>query len=145
MRKIARIIFDQLRKGNKILICGNGGSAAESNHFAAELVCKYSKERRPYPAISLCANQSVLTAIGNDYGFEYVFTRQIEALGNKGDVLVTMTTSGKSKNILRAETIAGIMGLIVIRLPNIGKTTGKIQENHLKIIHYICKYIDDKT
>lgn len=145
MRKIAKIIFNQLKRGNKILICGNGGSAAESNHFAAELVCKYSTERKAYPAISLCANQSVLTAISNDYGYQYVFARQIQAFGKIGDILVTMTTSGKSENIIRAETVAKLAGLIVIRLPNIGTTTGKIQENHLKIIHKICQYIDDKT
>ena len=100
--QISEIILDSIKKNNKILICGNGGSASDSNHISAEFVGKFEKEREPINAISLSSNMALITSIGNDFGFEYVFSRQIEAVGNSGDVLIAISTSGKSENIIKA-------------------------------------------
>tara|TARA_B100001057_G_scaffold335578_1_gene336272 strand:+ start:296 stop:880 length:585 start_codon:yes stop_codon:yes gene_type:complete len=154
--------FNSLKKGKKILICGNGGSASDSNHFAAELVGRFEIENREsLPAISLCSNQSTITAIANDFGFNKVFSKQIEAIGNKDDVLIAISTSGKSKNVLEAIDIANLKNIKVIILT--GKDGGKylrnkkceileinsrktarIQEMHILILHIICFYIDNK-
>jgi D-sedoheptulose 7-phosphate isomerase len=154
------IITDALKNGNKILICGNGGSAADSQHFAAEIVGRYKLERKGYPAIALSTDTSILTAIGNDYGFEKIFERQIEALGNKGDILIGISTSGNSKNVINAVNIAKNMGIYTIGL--LGKDGGKlnnlvdlplvvpsnntprVQECHLTIYHVICEEVEKK-
>src|SRR3989338_6031470 len=98
----AEKIIASLNSGGKVMVCGNGGSASDSNHFAAELVNKYLLERKPLAAISLTSNPSNLTSIGNDYGFDFVFSKQVEAIGRQGDVLVAIRTSGKSRNIFEA-------------------------------------------
>lgn len=144
--------------GNKILICGNGGSASDSNHFAAELIGRFEKNRKALPAISLTADNSVLTCLANDFGYETVFAKQIEALGNTGDILIAISTSGRSQNIIRAMEQAKKQGLMVILFTGInGKTceladlvidvptdnTARIQECHIFLIHLLSKAIED--
>ena len=144
--------------GNKILICGNGGSAADAQHFAAELTGRYLKERRSYPALALTTDTSALTAIGNDYGFDSVFSRQIEGLGKAGDILIAISTSGRSPNILKAVEVAKARGLRTIGL--LGRdggtlkdlvddafivpseVTARIQEIHEMILHFLCESMD---
>src|SRR3990167_5403786 len=99
---IARVFIKSLQRGGKVLLCGNGGSAADAQHVAAELVGQFKQKRRAWPAIALVSNPSILTAVGNDYGFEHVFARQVEALAKKGDVVVGISTSGNSANVLNA-------------------------------------------
>lgn len=153
-------ITDSLKKGGKLLICGNGGSAADSQHFAAELAGRYKKERKALAAVALTTDTSALTAIGNDYGFERVFSRQIEALGKKGDVLVALSTSGTSPNVLAAIETAKRQGMfaigftgasgvkmkslcdICICIPS--SNTPRIQEAHITLMHTICEIIDNE-
>lgn len=153
------IIWEALSKGKKILICGNGGSAADSQHIATELVGRYEKERRGLPSIALTVDTSALTAIGNDYGFERVFARQVEALANEGDVLIGITTSGNSPNVLAAVMTANKMGCKTIGLTGAnGKKlaglchscvlvpstrTSRIQEAHITIGHIWCEMVDN--
>jgi D-sedoheptulose 7-phosphate isomerase len=153
------IIIEAVKNGNKILTCGNGGSAADAQHFAAELVIRYNKERPSIPAIALSSDVSAVTAASNDYGYEYVFSRQIEGLGNKGDVLVGITTSGNSINVEKAFEVAkeknmkticlnGKRGGTINKLnldSNIiipSNETPRIQEAHTNIIHIWCELID---
>lgn len=153
------IILEAVRNGNKILTCGNGGSAADAQHFAAELVIRYNKERPSVPAIALSSDASAVTAASNDYGYNFVFSRQVEGLGKPGDVLVGITTSGNSKNVHKAFEIARKQGLKTICLngksggiineltldSNIiipSHTTARIQEAHINIIHTWCELID---
>lgn len=147
-----------IKAGNKFLLAGNGGSAADCQHFAAELVGRFETERRPVPAIALTTDSSALTAISNDYGYHKVFARQVEALGKVGDLFFGITTSGKSENIKFALAAAQARGLKTIiltsrRAKNIEKTcdicikvnstsTARIQEMHIAIIHIICAIID---
>lgn len=158
IERAAKILVAALRRRKKVLICGNGGSAADAQHFAAEFTGRYKKERGPLPGIALTVDTSTLTAIGNDYGFEKVFTRQVEALGMKGDVLVAFTTSGSSKNVLAAIAEARRRGMKVIaltgekgsRLRRITDSaiivpsteTARIQEVHELVYHAWCEYID---
>jgi len=144
--------------GSKLLIAGNGGSAADSQHFAAEIVGRYKKERRGYPAIALTTDTSILTAWGNDYDFESVFSRQIESLGQQGDIFLGISTSGNSKNVILAVKKAKEMGMITIGLlgNNGGNlkdlvdmsiivpstNTARIQEVHITIIHILCEEIE---
>ena len=144
-----------LEKGRKILICGNGGSAADSQHMAAEFVGRFVKERQSLPALALTVDTSLLTAVGNDYGFDYVFSRQVEGLGQEGDVLIAISTSGNSANVVRAVKTAKEKGLFVIGMTgeNGGvlakesdlclavpsQVTARIQEMHIMIIHMICE------
>lgn len=155
-----KIIVDALQNGNKILICGNGGSAADSQHFAAELAGRFEKERKPLAGIALTTDTSNLTAIGNDYGFDNVFSRQISAIGRSGDVLVAISTSGNSKNILLAVENALSIGMNVVGLSgrdggvmknlpikNVivsSQKTSRIQECHILIIHIWCGMVDEK-
>lgn len=157
-QKAAEIFLEVIKNNNKILVCGNGGSAADAQHFAAEWVCKYKDDRRPLGAVALTVNTSTLTAVGNDYGFDNVFSRQIEALGSAGDVLVAFTTSGKSKNILNSIETAKKKNIKIILLT--GKhgedlrnavdvaiivpsdETARIQEIHGLICHAWCEFID---
>ena len=113
-RKIASVIADALRAGQKLLIAGNGGSAADAQHIAAEIVGRYKKDRPAWAAIALTTDTSALTAVGNDYGFEHTFSRQVEGLGRRGDVLLAFTTSGRSPNILAALKTARQQGLVTI-------------------------------
>jgi len=143
MRKIlATQISNCFKRGNKLLICGCGGSAAEAQHFAGELVCTFEHPRRALPAIALTTDTSILTAWSNDYDFSDVFRRQVEALGLPGDVLVVLSTSGKSESVLKAITEARSLGLEVISWPRRGKTTAKIQEYQLKVIHDVCRLVE---
>ena len=153
----AKLIKSALDEGNKVILCGNGGSASDCNHLACEFVSKFQKERKSLPAISLSANNSILTAVGNDYSFDDIFSRQIEGLGNKNDVLIAISTSGKSKNILKAIKQAKNQGLKVIFLTGLNKTkqnvdieintpsktTCEIQEMHIALGHIICEIIEN--
>lgn len=159
--RIARValrIADSLRSGGKILFFGNGGSAADAQHLAAEFTGRYSKERPAWPSLALTVNPSSVTAIGNDYGFDLVFARQIEALGNKGDVAVGMSASGNSRNVIRAlesaklKSIYGVAltgasgGLLrdiadsTICIPS--EETPRIQECHILTGHIICELVE---
>jgi D-sedoheptulose 7-phosphate isomerase len=156
VEKAANMIIQAIKNGNKILICGNGGSAADSQHFAAEIIVKFSTVRKALPAIALTVDSSVMTAIGNDFGFDSLFSRQVEGLGEKGDVLVAISTSGKSANVIKAVEAARAKELKVIGMA--GKNglsvpcdhqiviesnrTSIIQEMHIAIIHMICQLID---
>jgi D-sedoheptulose 7-phosphate isomerase len=137
----AQICIEALKRGNKILVCGNGGSAAQAQHFVAELVVRYKLNRRALPAIALTADSAVLTAIGNDFGYEHVFSRQIEALGQSGDVLIALTTSGQSKNILKGCEQAVSQGLHVIMLET--GQTDITQEQHLRVLHALAERIEE--
>jgi D-sedoheptulose 7-phosphate isomerase len=153
----AEAITQALTAGGSVLVFGNGGSAADAQHFAAELVGRYEKERKAWPAIALSTDTSALTAIGNDYGFDRVFARQIEALGKTGDVAIGITTSGKSPNVLRALEAANERGLVTVALTGRGGEAGKIarlhvrvdeertarvQEVHTTLLHAICELLD---
>jgi len=157
--RIAHTIGGALTAGNKILIAGNGGSAAEADHFAAEIVGRYSTERRGYPAIALSSSAATVTALGNDYGYEKIYARQVVAHGTPGDVFIGLSTSGNSANIREAIDVAKKRGLITITLLgrdggmvrgeadiNItvpAQSTARIQEIHLLIIHTVCGIVDD--
>lgn len=148
------MLAETLTAGGKILFAGNGGSAAMANHLAAELAVRFILDRRAYHAVSLAADNAVLTAIGNDYGYENVFSRQVEALGRPGDTLVAMSTSGKSPNILHAIATAKHLGLrtlglsgarglgcdVDIRIPAV--TTARIQELHLFVGHLLIEELE---
>jgi D-sedoheptulose 7-phosphate isomerase len=154
------VISNALKSGKKVLLMGNGGSAADAQHIAGELVGRFKKERKAIPAISLSTDTSILTAIGNDYGFEKIFERQVEALGEKGDVVIGISTSGNSENIYRAMKLSREMGLKTISLlGNDGgkikelsdialivpsKNTPRIQEAHITIGHIICEGVEKK-
>lgn len=157
--RVAEIIADAYKMGFKLLICGNGGSAADSQHIATELVSKFLFERMALDAEALSVNTSILTAIGNDYTFDVVFARQVEAKGKKGDVLLAISTSGNSKNILEAIKMGKKIGMVTVGLSGsndesaifkeadycIGvksSSTPRIQEVHILIGHMICEYIE---
>ncbi len=124
------------------MICGNGGHAAESSHFAAELSGKYKFYRKALPAMSLTTDASAMTGIGNDWSFDYVFARQIESLGLKGDLLITLSTSGRSPNLMLASYVAKDLGMEVIDMPRKGKDTPQVQEYQLHLIHLICAKVE---
>lgn len=156
---LAKEMLSTIKRGNKIIIFGNGGSAADSIHIAAELVGRFRRERIAIPAIALTANISTLTALSNDYSFEYIFERQIEALGRKGDIALGISTSGRSKNVIRGILKASKLNLktavltgkykgrlsqiadISVRVPS--TNTPRIQEAHITIGHIICEIIED--
>lgn len=141
-KRIAQVLINAFENGNKLLICGNGGSAAMSQHMAAEFICKFEHIRKPLPAISLTTDTSCITAISNDFNYEDVFARQIEALGKPHDVLFVLSTSGRSANCLQAIGQALRNGLTVIEMPRKGKTTAKIQEYQFKLMHDICRIVE---
>ncbi|MFA6002509.1 MAG: SIS domain-containing protein [Elusimicrobiota bacterium] len=155
----ARILLAAYQRGNKALIFGNGGSASDAQHFAAELVGRFDRNRPPLPALALTVNASNLTAIANDFGLDQMFSRQLEAQARPGDVAVAISTSGNSKNVLHAAAKARSLGLPVIGLTG-GKGgklasaadiclrvpsahTARIQESHIAIIHLLCGLIED--
>ncbi len=154
----AQVITDSLKSGGKLMVCGNGGSAADSQHFAAEFVGRYLRERAPIAAIAFTTATSILTAIGNDYSYDNIFKKQVEALGVKKDVFVGLSTSGNSENVLRAIKVARkksipTIGLVgkdggeiakqvdhAIVVPS--KWSGRIQEGHITIIHIWCDLVE---
>src|SRR5574344_88151 len=156
----SKLAVETLRNGNKILLCGNGGSAADAQHIAAELTGRYKTERRGLPGIALTTDTSALTAIGNDYGYDRVFDRQVEALANKGDLLIGISTSGNSTNVINALKVAREMGcktlgltgrdggsmneLCDINLVVPSNDTPRIQEMHILFAHTICQIIDNE-
>ena len=156
--RAAEVVSDALLRGRKLLACGNGGSAAAASHFTTELVVRYQGERRAYPGISLCAHGGDLTAIGNDYSFEDTFRRQVEAFGQPGDVLLALSTSGRSENVVRALTAAGGRGLVRVamlggdggRCAGLAEVelcvhhavTARIQEIHGFLLHTICELVE---
>ena len=147
-----------LCSGKKLLVCGNGGSAADGADFSAEFGCRFTTDRRPYPALNLAQGGSLMSAIGNDYGYDEVFARQVAGLGQAGDILVVITTSGNSKNILRAleegkargvRTVAllgrdggAAQGMAEIELLVRSDSTARIQEAHKFMLHVICGLVD---
>jgi D-sedoheptulose 7-phosphate isomerase len=157
-RKIAEAIAKALRGGHKLLIAGNGGSAADAQHIAAEIVGRYKKDRPAFAAIALTTDTSALTSIGNDYGFEHIFSRQVEGLGQRGDVLLAITTSGRSPNILSALKAARSQGLVTIGFTGPkgagmaascdhllvvpGEDTAVIQQVYMAFAHGICDVIE---
>ena len=155
--KVAGVIVEAFRNNKRIYIAGNGGSAADAQHFSAELVSRFAMERNPLPSLALSTDTSAITAIGNDYGFDDIFSRQLNGLGEKGDVFVGITTSGKSKNILNAFKVCQEKEIISIALCGINciksfspdflisipsNSTPKIQEMHLISYHIICGIIE---
>ena len=158
--KAAELITNCLTSGGRVLACGNGGSAADAADFCTELACRFVQDRRPYPAMNLSEGGSLLTAAGNDYGFDKIFSRQVTAFGNAGDVLVAISTSGKSKNIRAAieearsrklKTVALLgrdggpsAGLADIDLIVNGDSTARIQEAHKFMLHVICEICETR-
>lgn len=156
--KIADVISRSLHKGGKVLFCGNGGSAADSQHLACEFIVKLTKKRKSLPAIALTTNTSTLTAVSNDFSFEDIFSRQVEGLGKKGDVLIAISTSGNSPNVLKAVKVAKSKGIFTVGLTgekgnNLLKSTDltikvsssntqRIQEAHILIGHIICELVE---
>ena len=162
IERAARLMVDALLRGNKIVCCGNGGSAGDSQHFSSELLNRYERERPPLPAIALTTDTSTLTSIANDYSYSDVFSKQVRAIGQSGDILLAISTSGKSGNVIKAmETalakdmnivaltgkdggdMAGLLGAqdVEIRVPS--NRTARIQEVHLLAIHCLCDLIDE--
>lgn len=159
IHRAGTVLAGVVSKGGKILLCGNGGSAADAQHVATELCVKYLAVRRALPAIALTVDSSILTAAGNDLGFEHVFSRQVEALGRSGDALIAISTSGNSPNVLRAVEAAREAGLVTLGLT--GETGGalasrvdhwiaapsqhtpRIQEAHLAIEHLLCEILEE--
>ena len=143
---IAKQLYDCFQRGNKAYVCGNGGSAAESCHLSAEFLNGYYRDGKPLPLVSLTADNATITAIANDYGFEHIFSRQLEALGQERDILITLSTSGASKNIWEAQEKARELKMEVIIFPtcsSLDTTTPKVQEIHLQMIHEISKKVQD--
>lgn len=160
IHKVITAINHCFKNGNKILIAGNGGSAADAQHFTAELVCKYKIERRGFPVISLSTDTSVITAWGNDYTFEDIFARQIEALGKREDIFLAISTSGNSKNLIQGAKSAKQSGMKVLGLLGKGggelknfcdiaivvpsDNTPRIQEVHILLVHIISEEVEKK-
>ena len=158
--KAANLIQQCLCTGNKLLVCGNGGSAADAADFCTEFACRFVEDRRPFPAMNLAQGGSLLTATANDYGFEEVFARQVRAFGKPDDVLIAISTSGKSKNIRRVleeararklKTIAllgrdggSAVGLADVDLVVPGNSTARIQEAHKFILHVLCEAVEPR-
>lgn len=158
IEQIAEVCRLALQHGHKILLCGNGGSAADSQHIAVEFVGRFVKERQGLPAIAFTTDTSILTAVGNDYGYDEVFRRQVEALGREGDVLIGISTSGNSSNVVKAFQQAKTQGIktiaftgakeskmsaladFTLRVP--APVTARVQECHIMVGHMICEYID---
>jgi len=158
--EIVQAFVDCLNSGGKILLCGNGGSAADAQHVAAELVGRFTRERAAWPAIALTTDTSIITAIGNDYGFDQIFARQVTALADVGDVVVGISTSGKSPNVLEAITVANEIGAKTIGFTNQHEgelnvlceltfnapsdVTARVQEIHLQAWHIICDLVEEE-
>jgi phosphoheptose isomerase len=158
LNRAATMVSQCLTSGHKLLVCGNGGSASDATHLATEFLCRFVEDRRPYPAISLTANGEYMTAVCNDYGADEIFARQVWGLGQKGDLLIAFTTSGKSKNVLRAleeakragvESICFLgrdggftKGEATMDLIVPGNVTARIQEAHKFLFHVLCEIVE---
>ena len=158
MARAAEVIDQCLSAGKKLLVCGNGGSAADASHFATELVVRFAKDRRALPAICLTSDSGILTAAGNDYGFDEIFARQVAAFGVPGDVLISLTTSGTSRNVVRAleeakgrklRSIAFLgrdggssTGIADIDVLVRSDSTARVQEAHQLLLHVLCETIE---
>jgi D-sedoheptulose 7-phosphate isomerase len=156
----AAYIADALAAGHTILVCGNGGSAAEAQHFVGELVGRFRRERDAWPALALTADAAVVTAIANDYGFDSVFARQVAAFGRPGDVLVALSTSGESPNVVNAAALARERGLCVVALTGQAPSrlgalanaeiavpaaeTALVQEVHAVLVHLLCEIVESR-
>ena len=160
--EVAGVMSSTIKAGHKIVLCGNGGSAADSQHIAAELIGRFEKERQSMAAIALTTDTSALTAIGNDYGYDQVFSRQVEGLGQSGDLLIGISTSGNSKNVIKAMEVAqsksirtvalvgnkpdGAMQVIadyVLTAPS--TNTARIQECHILMMHTLCQLVESES
>jgi D-sedoheptulose 7-phosphate isomerase len=157
---LADRIAERVRKGGQVLVFGNGGSAADAQHFAGELVGRFTKEGPPIPALALTTDTSIMTAVGNDYGYEHVFKRQMEAHGRPGDIAVGISTSGNSKNVLEAIHVAKSRGLLTVAMTGEGggrlaglvdelfavpsKETPRIQEAHHLMNHILCELLEER-
>jgi phosphoheptose isomerase len=160
VQRAADMISKCLTGGHKLLVCGNGGSASDATHLATEVLCRFVDDRRPYPALSLTANGEFMTAVCNDYGADEIFARQVWGLAQKGDVLIALTTSGKSRNVLRAleeakhkrvESICFLgrdggftKGVASLDILAPGNNTARIQESHKLLFHVICEMVEQK-
>lgn len=158
LQTIAMEMAAALHRGNKILWCGNGGSAGDSQHLAAELVGRFCRERRGQPSIALTTDTSILTAVANDYGYDVVFSRQVEALGNPGDILVGISTSGNSRNVIAAIEAAKLAGMTTVAFTGLGggriaqiadhlfavesRETARVQEAHILAGHMLCDWLE---
>ena len=158
--EIAQLMIDCLRKGGKVIVFGNGGSASDSQHIAAELVGRFKKDRSALAGIALTTNTSILTSLANDYGYDVVFSRQVEALGKKNDVVLGISTSGKAKNValgikqakkmgIKTVALSGGDGGDIVKLADVSlvvpsKITARIQEAHITIAHIICEMIEQE-
>ena len=158
LQRAAKLIEECLATGHKLLVCGNGGSAADAADFSTEFTCRFMHDRRPYPALNLAQGGSLTSAIGNDYGFEEIFARQVMAFGERGDVLVAITTSGNSRNVMRALEEARGLGLTSVALLGRdggstkamadiefvvpGDSTARIQEAHKFLLHVLCEIVE---
>jgi D-sedoheptulose 7-phosphate isomerase len=156
---VAELLVDTFRNGNKLLVMGNGGSAADAQHLAGEIVGRFKLERRGLPAIALSTDTSILTAVANDYGFDAIFSRQVEALAREGDAVIGISTSGSSSNVLSALRLArekgcrtvGLLGkdggsireMVDLDLTVPGQDTPRIQEGHITIIHILCELVEE--
>ena len=157
---VAEHIITALQQGYKVMTCGNGGSAADAQHFAAELVGRYRRQMPSWAAIALTVDSSVLTSLSNDYGFEQIFARQVQALGRPGDILVAISTSGSSKNVLAAVEMASALGIRTVGLTGEGKSrlgemvdhhlpipssnTAFIQQAHIAVLHVFCEMVEER-
>ena len=160
LNRAAKMVLACLTSGHKLLVCGNGGSASDATHLATEFLCRFREDRRPYPAISLTANGELMTAVCNDYGADEIFARQVWGLAEKGDVLIAFTTSGKSKNVLRAleeakrkgiESLCFLgrdggftKGVATLDLLVPGNNTARIQEGQKLLFHVLCEMVEEK-
>jgi D-sedoheptulose 7-phosphate isomerase len=160
LQRAAELVLRALLSGKKILVCGNGGSASDATHLATEFLCRFQADRRPYPAISLTANGEFMTAVCNDYSADEIFARQVWGLAEKGDVLIVITTSGKSKNVVRAleeakkknvDSIAFLgrdggftKGIATVDLIVPGSVTARIQEGQKVLTHALCEIVEEK-
>src|ERR1035441_5450026 len=158
--RAVKMVLACLTSGHKLLVCGNGGSASDATHLATEFLCRYDADRRPYPAISLTANGEFMTAVCNDYGADEIFARQVWGLAEKGDLLIAFTTSGKSKNVLRALEEAKRKGIesicflgrdggytkdaATLDFTVSGDNTARIQEGHKLLFHVLCEMVEEK-
>jgi D-sedoheptulose 7-phosphate isomerase len=157
---LADLIADRVRQGGKVLVFGNGGSAADAQHFAGELVGRFTKEGPPIPALALTTDSSIMTAVGNDYGYEHIFKRQVEAHARPDDIAVGISTSGNSKNVIEALLVAKSRGLLTVGMTGEGggqlgplvdhlfavpsKDTPRIQETHHLMNHLLCELLEER-
>ena len=161
IEQVVADIVHCLKSGGKVMFCGNGGSAADAQHLAGEFVNRFLMERRPYAGLALSTDTSVISAIGNDYSYDDIFSKQVEALGRKGDILVGISTSGNARNVIKAFMTAGDMGIMTVAMTggsggkllpisdrvlsiDCTKSTPRIQEGHLLLMHLLCQLIEEQ-